>query len=104
MVMLAAKFVLAASMALPLAAQTVSNDMASHAQAAQEAEQRGDFSSAVHEYEYLTRQLPRNAEMQSNLGVALYFDHQWERATAVFRKAMTLNPNLLAPHLFSGLA
>jgi len=104
MAMLAAKFVLAASMALPLAAQTVSQDMASHAQAAREAEQRGDFSSAVHEYEYLTRQLPRNAEMQSNLGVALYFDHQWERATAVFRKAMTLNPNLLAPHLFSGLA
>jgi tetratricopeptide (TPR) repeat protein len=104
MSMLAATFVLAASMALPLAAQTVSNDMASHAQAAQEAEQRGDFLSAVHEYEYLTHQLPRNAEMQSNLGVALYFDHRWERAIAVFRKAITLNPNLLAPHLFSGLA
>jgi Tfp pilus assembly protein PilF len=104
MAMLAAKFVLAASMALPSAAQTVSQDMASHAQAAQEAEQRGDFSSAVHEYEYLTRQLPRNAEMQSNLGVALYFNHQWQQAVVVLRKAMTLSPNLLAPHLFSGLA
>jgi tetratricopeptide (TPR) repeat protein len=104
MVMLAAKFVLAASMTLPSAAQTASSDMASHAQAAQAAEQRGDFSTAVHEYEYLTHQLPRNAEIQSNLGVALYFDHQWERAIPVFRKAIALNPNLLAPRLFSGLA
>jgi tetratricopeptide (TPR) repeat protein len=104
MPMLAATFVLAASMALPAAVQTISNDMASHAQAAQDAEQRGDFSSAVHEYEYLTRQLPRNAEMQSNLGVALYFNHQWQQAVVVLRKAMTLSPNLLAPHLFSGLA
>jgi tetratricopeptide (TPR) repeat protein len=34
----------------------------------------------------------------------LYFDHQWERAIPVFGKAIALNPNLLAPHLFSGLA
>ena len=102
--MLAAKLLLAASMTLPVAAQTVSKEMASHARAAQQAEQRGDFSTAAHEYEYLTRQLPQNGEMQSNLGVALYFDHQWERAVEVFRKAITLNPNLLAPHLFSGLA
>jgi tetratricopeptide (TPR) repeat protein len=102
--MLAAKFVLAASIALPMAAQTVSTEMASHAQAAHEAEQRGDFSTAVHEYEYLTHQLPRNAEMESNLGVALYFDHEWDRAIAAFRKAITLNADLLAPHLFTGLA
>jgi tetratricopeptide (TPR) repeat protein len=104
MAMLAATFVLAASMTLPSAAQTASSDMASHAQAAQAAEQRGDFSTAVREYESLTYQLPRNAEIQSNLGVALYFDHQWERAIPVFRKAIALDPNLLAPHLFSGLA
>ncbi len=56
------------------------------------------------EYEFLAAQLPRSGEMQSNLGVALYFDHQWERAIAVFHKAIALNANLLAPHLFSGLA
>jgi len=104
MAMLAAKFVLAASMTLPLAAQTVSTELASHAQAAHAAEQRGDFSTAVREYEYLARQLPRSAEMQSNLGVALYFDHRWEPAIASFRKAITLNKDLLAPHLFTGLA
>jgi tetratricopeptide (TPR) repeat protein len=104
MAMLAAKFVLAASMALSLAGQTVSKDMASHAQAAREAEQRGDFSTAAHEYEILIHMLPRSAEMESNLGVALYFDHQWDRAIAAFREAIILNPDLLAPHLFSGLA
>jgi tetratricopeptide (TPR) repeat protein len=104
MAMLAAKFVLAASMVLPMAAQTVSTEMASHARAAHEAEQRADFSTAVREYAYLTQQLPRSAEMRSNLGVALYFDHQWDRAIAAFRRAITLNADLLAPHLFSGLA
>ena len=100
----AATWILAASMASSLSAQTISQDMASHAQAAHEAEQQGDFSTAAHEYEYLAHQLPRSAEMQSNLGVALYFNHQWEPAIAAFRKAIALNPNLLAPHLFSGLA
>jgi tetratricopeptide (TPR) repeat protein len=104
MAMLAATWILAASMASHPFAQAVSSDMAAHAQAAQEAEQRGDFSAAAHEYEYLTHQLPRSAEMESNLGVALYFNHQWEPAIAAFRKAIALNPNLLAPHLFSGLA
>ncbi|MFL6302482.1 MAG: tetratricopeptide repeat protein [Candidatus Sulfotelmatobacter sp.] len=104
MAMLAIKFALAASMVLPLSVQTVSKEMASHAQAAHEAEQRGDFLTAVHEYESLIRMLPRSAEMHSNLGVALYFDHQWDRAIAVFRQAIVLNPELLAPHLFSGLA
>lgn len=102
--MLAAQLVIAASMVLPLAAQTSSQAMASHAEAAQAAEKRGDFLTAVHEYEYLARQLPQNAQIQSNLGVALYFNHQREQAIAVLHRAITLNPNLLAPHLFSGLA
>jgi tetratricopeptide (TPR) repeat protein len=104
MAMLTAKCILAVGMALPLSAQTTTNQLATHAQAAQEAEQRSDFSTAAREYEYLTRMLSRSAEMQSNLGVALYFDHQWERAIAVFGKAIALNPDLLAPHLFTGLA
>jgi tetratricopeptide (TPR) repeat protein len=104
MAMLARKLILAASMTLPLSAQTVTDDMAAHAQRAHEAEQRNDFSTAAREYEYLARQLPHNAEVQSNLGVALYFNHQWERAITVFHRAMVLNANLLAPHLFTGLA
>ncbi len=104
MATLAAKLIFAVGIAATLQAQTPSEGMGAHAQTARDAEQRGDFATAVREYEYLTAQLPRSAEIQSNLGVALYFDHQRERAIAVFRKAIVLNPNLLAPHLFTGLA
>jgi tetratricopeptide (TPR) repeat protein len=104
MAMLTAKLILAAGMAATLQAQTPTEGMAAHAQTARTAEQRGDFATAVQEYEYLTAQLPGSAETQSNLGVALYFDRQRERAIAVFRKAIALNQNLLVPHLFTGLA
>lgn len=108
MAMLARRLILAASMALPLSAQTAtqagSGDLAAHAQRAHGAEQQGDFSTAVREYEYIAHQLPPSAEIESNLGVALYFNHEWERAIAVLHKAIALNPNLLAPHLFTGLA
>jgi tetratricopeptide (TPR) repeat protein len=104
MAMLAAKLIFAMGMAATLQAQIPPEGMAAHAQAAHNAEQKGDFATAVHEWEFLAAQLPRSGEIQSNLGVALYFDHQWERAIAVFHKAIALNANLLAPHLFSGLA
>jgi tetratricopeptide (TPR) repeat protein len=104
MAMLLAKLILLAGMALPLPAQTSSARIATHAQAAQEAERQNDFATAVHQYEYVVNLLPRNAEMQSNLGVALYFNHEWTRATTVFGRAIAQNPNLFVPHLFSGLA
>lgn len=99
-----ARLAIVASAALALYAQAVPDDVATHAQAAQEAERRNDFRAAVREYEYVVSKLPQSAEMQSNLGVALYFDHELMRAITVFRRAITLNPNLIAPHLFSGLA
>lgn len=98
------KFVILASMALPLYGQAIPPQAVSHAQAAVRAEQRGDFTTAVHEYEFVIKLLPGNAEMQSNLGVALYFDRDLSRAIKVFRQAISLNPQLFAPHLFSGLA
>ncbi len=99
-----ARLVVFASIMVPACAQTAPEQLAAHAQAAQQAEQRNDFPTAIREYEYVAGQLPQNAEMQSNLGVALYFDHQLSRAIAVFQKAIVLNADLLAPHLFSGLA
>lgn len=99
-----AKLTILASMALPLCGQAVSEEIAKHAQAGQEAERRNDFAAAVREYSYVVNQLPQSAEMQSNLGIALYFDHELTRALAAFHKAMALNSKLIAPHLFSGLA
>ncbi len=99
-----AKLILLASIAMPLGAQAVPEQAAAHAQAAQDAERRNDFPAAVREYEYVTAHLPQSAEMQSNLGVALYFNNELTRAIAVFQKATALNRELVAPHLFSGLA
>ncbi|HEX3659932.1 MAG TPA: tetratricopeptide repeat protein [Acidobacteriaceae bacterium] len=93
-----------AGMASPLSAQAAADDAAAHAQAAQRAEQRNDFPVAVSEYRILASRFPHNAEVLSNLGVALYFNQQFPQAIDSFRKAIALNPELLAPHLFSGLA
>lgn len=94
-----------AGLALASFAQTISEqDAAAHAQRAKEAERNNDFATAVHEYEYLAGLFPTSAEVQSNLGVALCFHHNFTRAISVFRKAIALNPQLLAPHLFSGIA
>jgi tetratricopeptide (TPR) repeat protein len=99
-----AKLLLLASMALPLYAQIQSEQIATHARSAQEAQTRNDFPTAVREYQYLVHLLPASAEMRSNLGIALYFNHDLIQAINVFRKATELNGKLVVPHLFTGLA
>ncbi|MGH9587409.1 MAG: tetratricopeptide repeat protein [Acidobacteriaceae bacterium] len=101
-----ARLVLLAGMAFPslLIAQQLTPEAASHARLAQDAERRNDFHTAVHEYRLLARMLPNSAEIESNLGVALYFDHDLRPAIAALHKAIAIDPGLMAPHLFSGLA
>lgn len=99
-----AKLILFAGMVAPLAAQTVPEQVAAHARAAQQAERANDFHTAVSEYALAAKLLPESAEIQSNLGVALYFDHDLARSITVFHRAIVLNPKLFPPHLFSGLA
>jgi hypothetical protein len=65
MAMRALKLILAVSMASPLLAQTASDSIAAHAQAAQEAERRNDFPTAIREYDYLVHQLPGESAAQS---------------------------------------
>lgn len=91
-------------MASPLPAQRGVDDSAVHAARAQEAERRNDFPVAVAEYRILASRYPHNAEVLSNLGVALYFNHQFPQAIESFQKAIAIHPDLLPPHLFSGLA
>ncbi len=100
-----ATWIVMVGMATSLMAQTLTEEqLKQHARKAQEAERRNDFATAVREYEVLATSLPRDAEVQSNLGVALYFNHDLRRAITVLHKAEKLNPVLFAPHLFLGLA
>lgn len=78
--------------------------IAEHQQAAQRAEARDDFAAAVEEYKLLTTWLPDNGQVWSNLGVALYFHNEFERAADVMRHAITINHDLYSPHLFLGLS
>lgn len=78
--------------------------IAEHQQAAQQAEARDDFTNAVKEYTLLSTWLPDNGQVWSNLGVALYFHNDFERAARVMRHAIALNRTLYSPHLFLGLS
>jgi tetratricopeptide (TPR) repeat protein len=84
--------------------QASSQEIAEHQQAAQQAEARDDFARAVEEYRLLTTWLPDNGQVWSNLGVALYFHNEFDRAADVMRHAIALNRELYSPHLFLGLS
>jgi predicted Zn-dependent protease len=91
-------------MATPLLAQLSEDQLAEHQRAAQQAEASGDFDAAIREYEVLAHALPRNGPVESNLGVALYFHHDFGKAAEVFRRAIALDQNLYSAHLFLGLS
>src|SRR5579862_1087758 len=85
-------------------AQDADNPLALHQQRAREAETREDFATAVREYRALVQAVPNNPELESNLGVALYFNHQFKETADILRRVETRKPALYTPHLFLGLA
>ena len=96
-----ALLLVASAMRLP--GQATSDDLAECQQTAQRAEEHGDFGTAVQEYEQLAKWLPHSPEVQSNLGVALYFHDDYGKAAEAFRRSLALKENLYTPHLFLGL-
>jgi tetratricopeptide (TPR) repeat protein len=96
-------WLLLASIAMPLLGQVSTVQIVDHQRSAQRVEASQDFETAIRDYELLAHWLPKNAEVESNLGVALYFDHDLEKAADVFRRAIALNQSLYTPHLFLGL-
>ena len=87
----------------PLAAQG-SRSLRQHIEAAQRAQARQDCHAAAAEYNAALRLLPASGELQSNLGIALYCDGQILPAITAFKKALEVKPDLVAPHLFLGIA
>jgi tetratricopeptide (TPR) repeat protein len=84
--------------------QDADEQLAVHQQRARAAEERQDFATAVREYKTMADAVPGNAELQSNLGVALYFNRDLKQAADTLRRAEALKPALYTPHLFTGLA
>jgi tetratricopeptide (TPR) repeat protein len=99
-----AAMLMAASAARSGSAQATPEEIARHQQVAQEAEARDDFATAIEEYRLLSTWLPGNGQVWSNLGVALYFHNDFDKAAVVMRHAIALNRDLYSPHLFLGLS
>ncbi|MPZ20610.1 MAG: tetratricopeptide repeat protein [Luteitalea sp.] len=90
-------------LASPAAAQDATQ-VARHAEAAKEAQARGDFATAIQELTALARLLPERADVQSNLGLAYFFHKQPKEALAAFEKALDIDPDLVSALIFSGIA
>jgi ABC-type uncharacterized transport system auxiliary subunit len=74
-----AGLLLLAALAASLPGQELADSITIHQRAARQAEARQNFQIVIAEQQVLTRMLPRNAELQSNLGVALYFHRDLKR-------------------------
>lgn len=85
-------------------AQNRDEQLAIHQQRARAAEEKQDFATAVREYRAMVDAVPNNAELDSNLGVALYFNRDLKQAVDTLRRAEMVKPALYTPHLFTGLA
>ncbi len=75
-----------------------------HLAAAARAQAQQDCHTAALEYGRAADLRPRSGELRSNQGIALYCDGQLPESVAALRKALSLAPDLVAPHLFLGLA
>lgn len=62
------------------------------------------YQDAVHEYEWLVKALPDEAEIHSNLGIAYYLSENYAQAIIAFRGALSTNSDLLAANLFLGVS
>lgn len=94
----------ATAIAVPTAAQAPSAAHKAQADKAQAALEAGQFPEAIALFEDLVRQLPGEAGLHLNLGMALTMGGQPARAIPVLQKALSMQPDMLPAHLFLGLA
>jgi len=64
--------------------------------------ERKQYSEAERIYQQLVVMLPEVPEIQSNLGLARYFQHNFPGAETAFRSALRSNPKLFVPNFFLG--
>ncbi|HZS55285.1 MAG TPA: tetratricopeptide repeat protein [Bryobacteraceae bacterium] len=82
--------------------QTV-EDQQAIAQRAVEAEKRGDFSTAVSAFEQLIQSGADSPELRSNLGIAYFQLHKYDRALQQFHLVLVKAPASIPGNLFTGL-
>lgn len=86
------------------AAQPVTGEVRTQADKATAALEAGRFAEAIELLEGLVKQMPGDAGLHLNLGMALTMGGQAARAVPVLQRALTLQPGMLPANLFLGLA
>ena len=82
---------------------TLTPEILSHWQAAQDAQKRRDYGTAAQEYREVIARNPRFAEAYQNLGLAYQLEERWPDAMQAFLKALALEPTLPGANLFLGV-
>jgi Flp pilus assembly protein TadD len=73
-------------------------------QTAIEAQQRGDYESAIRDYRRVLEQRPHSLEAQVNLGASLVHVGQFDDAIAIYRSALAAAPQNIAVRMNLALA
>ena len=92
------------SFVLSLAQSSNHEEVNSYLVTAQEAQSAGNIKLAIESYQRVLALQPDFPKVQANLGMMLYLDKNYTEAVKLFRAALRRNPNLVAAHLFLGLA
>ena len=93
----------------PLTAQgtapdvTLSETVRAHFSAAQEAQQRRDYTAAEREYRAVLAELPNFAEVRMNLGLLYQLQDRIPEAMAEFHLALKVKPTLAGANFFLGV-
>jgi tetratricopeptide (TPR) repeat protein len=89
--------------ALPLEADSIEAQIATHFGAGIEASRTGHFSRAVDEYKEVLRLDPTLAEARVNLGLAYHSLGEYKLAVTEFANALSEKPDIRGANLFLGI-
>lgn len=89
---------------LPTVAPAQSNvSPETHQQTATRALKEGRYDDAIREYRLVLKDVPGNAEILSNVGIAYHLKGEYPQAVAAFQEALKEKPGLVAANLFLGI-
>ena len=80
------------------------DDLAAQSQAAKQAMAAGDFAHAADMYARLVRELPQNAGLLLNLGMALHYEGRYAEAVQQLKGALRLKPDWAPANFFLGVS
>lgn len=87
-----------------IAAQTITPEAIEHARAGMDAQKKGDLETAIREFHTVTELQPTLAAGHVNLGAVYMAQRNYGQAIAAFKRALTLDADLLGAEQMLGTA